>query len=104
MNLPNLPREVVRTMVEAAYYGTSLEVDECFYDVWVDARVMRISFASRPDALAWSVAAVRARRVKRYLETETGLTWLVVVYRDKLPIRAAVNAIERMAYRFGREG
>ena len=101
MNLPNLPREVVRGVVEAAFANTSLTVDECFYDVWPDARVLRISFSSRPAALAWAVAGSRARRVKRYLETETGLTWLVVAYRDRLPIRDAVKVIERMAYRFG---
>lgn len=101
MNLPNLPREVVRNVVEAAFWGSTLDVDECFFDVWADARVLRISFTKRPSRLTWPTAGVRARRVRRYLEAETGLSWLVVVYRDRLPIREAVHAIERMAYRFG---
>lgn len=101
MNLPNLPREMIRCVVEAAFEGLPVTVDECFYDAWETARVLRISFTSRPEPPAWPQAAARAKLVHKYLETETGLKWLVVVYRDRLPIREAVNAIERMAYRFG---
>lgn len=103
MNFPNLPREVIRSVVESAYHGTSLTVDECFADCWKHARVLRISFTERPGSLAWLTAVRRAKRIRRHLEAQTGVSWLVVAYRDRLPIRAAVEIIERMAYRFGSE-